>query len=74
MHVTLKRIQINMRTMINYRIQNGSMTVKLLSAKSGVGQSHVSNFVHGKRNLSLDSMDKLMRALGMDIEVIVVGL
>jgi plasmid maintenance system antidote protein VapI len=63
-----------MRTMINYRIQNGSMTVKLLSAKSGVGQSHVSNFVHGKRNLSLDSMDKLMRALGMDIEVIVVGL
>ena len=74
MHVTLKRIQINMRTMINYRIQNGSMTVKLLSAKSGVGQSHVSNFVHGNRNLSLDSMDKLMRALGMDIEVIVVGL
>lgn len=72
--MTLKRIQINMRTMINYRIQNGSMTVKLLSAKSGVGQSHVSNFVHGKRNLSLDSMDKLMRALGMDIEVIVVGL
>jgi plasmid maintenance system antidote protein VapI len=63
-----------MRTMINYRIQNGSMTVKLLSAKSGVGQSHVSNFVHGKRNLSLDSMDKLMRALGMGIEVMVIGL
>jgi hypothetical protein len=44
------------------RIQRGTLSVSLLARQSGLGQSHVSNFLHGRRQLSLDAMDRLMAA------------
>jgi hypothetical protein len=47
------------------RIQRGRLNVSLLSRQTGLGQSHVSNFLRQKRHLSLDAMDRILRAQKM---------
>jgi hypothetical protein len=42
------------------RIQRGKVSVSLLGRQSGFGQSHLSNFLHGRRQLSLDAMDRIL--------------
>jgi transcriptional regulator with XRE-family HTH domain len=65
----LQRIQENVRLLVGQRIQRGSMSVSLLARKTGLGQSHVSNFVHGRRNLTLDSLDRVLVATGFSVEI-----
>lgn len=45
-----------------HRIQRGSASVSLLSRQTGIGSSHLSNFLHGKRQLSLAAADRVMAA------------
>lgn len=47
------------------RIQRGTLSVSLLARQTGFGQSHLSNFLHGRRQLSLDAMDRILAALRM---------
>ena len=42
------------------RIQRGSLSVSLLARQSGFGQSHMSNFLHSKRQLSLEALDRIL--------------
>ena len=42
------------------RIQRGSLSVSLLARLTGFGQSHLSNFLHGRRQLSLEAMDRIL--------------
>ncbi|MFP5206904.1 MAG: hypothetical protein ACLGP3_00760 [Acidobacteriota bacterium] len=42
------------------RIQRGSLTVSLLSRQTGYAPAHLSNFVHGRRQLSLEAMDRIL--------------
>src|SRR6202142_1568474 len=44
------------------RIQRGTVSVSLLGRQSGFGQSHLSNFLHGRRQLSLDALDRILAA------------
>ncbi len=44
------------------RIQRGSLTVSLLSRQTGFGKSHVSNFLHARRQLSLEAIDRMLAA------------
>lgn len=44
------------------RIQRGSLSVSLLARQTGLAQGHVSNFLHGKRKLSLATIDRLLQA------------
>jgi transcriptional regulator with XRE-family HTH domain len=44
------------------RIQRGSLSVSLLARQTGFGQGHLSNFLHGRRQLSLDAMDRILAA------------
>ena len=44
------------------RIQRGTVSVSLLGRQSGFGQAHLSNFLHGRRQLSLDAMDRILAA------------
>ncbi|MGB6974093.1 MAG: hypothetical protein WBD67_05375 [Terracidiphilus sp.] len=44
------------------RIQRGSLSVSLLARQTGFGQSHLSNFLHCRRQLSLDAMDRILSA------------
>ncbi|HEY1986515.1 MAG TPA: hypothetical protein VGG85_13960 [Terracidiphilus sp.] len=44
------------------RIQRGSLSVSLLARQTGFGQSHLSNFLHNRRQLSLEAMDRVLTA------------
>ncbi len=42
------------------RIQRGSLSLSLLARQTGFGQSHLSNFLHCRRQLSLEAMDRIL--------------
>ena len=47
------------------RIQRGTLSVSLLSRQTGFGQSHLSNFLHSRRQLSLEAIDRILAAQHM---------
>ncbi len=51
-----------LRTELLRRIQRGTLSVSLLSRQTGYGQSHLSNFLHNRRQLSLEGMDRILAA------------
>jgi hypothetical protein len=44
------------------RVQRGTLSVSLLARQTGFGQPHVSNFLRGRRRLSLAAMDRILAA------------
>lgn len=48
------------------RIQRGTLSVSLLARQTGFGQSHLSNFLHSRRQLSLQALDRILAAQHMD--------
>jgi len=42
------------------RIQRGTLSVSLLARQTGFGQPHLSNFLHGRRQLSLEAIDRIL--------------
>ena len=44
------------------RIQRGTLSVSLLARQTGFGQAHLSNFLHTRRQLSLEAMDRIPAA------------
>lgn len=44
------------------RIDNGSLNVTLLARQVGCSAAHVSNFLKRRRRLSIDALDKVLRA------------
>jgi hypothetical protein len=48
------------------RIQRGTLSVSLLSRQTGFGQPHLSNFLHGRRQLSLDALDRVLASQHID--------
>jgi transcriptional regulator with XRE-family HTH domain len=47
------------------RIQRGTVSVSLLARQTGFGQSHLSNFLHSRRQLSLEALDLILAAQHM---------
>ena len=54
-----------LRMELQRRIQRGTLSVSLLARQTGFGQSHLSNFLHGRRQLSLEAMDRILAAQQM---------
>lgn len=42
------------------RIQRGTLSVSLLARQTGFGQAHLSNFLHRRRQLSLEALDRIL--------------
>ena len=42
------------------RIRRGTLSVSLLARQTGFGQSHISNFLRNRRQLSLEGVDRLL--------------
>jgi hypothetical protein len=42
------------------RIQRGTVSVSLLARQTGYCQAHLSNFLHSRRQLSLEAMDRIL--------------
>ncbi len=44
------------------RMQRGTVSVSLLGRQTGFGQAHLSNFLHSRRQLSLEALDRVLTA------------
>lgn len=42
------------------RVQRGTLSVSLLARQTGFGQAHLSNFLHRRRQLSLEAIDRVL--------------
>lgn len=60
------QMQERLRLELLRRIQRGTLSVSLLSRQTGFGQPHLSNFLNGRRQLSLEAIDRVMAAQHMD--------
>jgi transcriptional regulator with XRE-family HTH domain len=56
------QLQERVRLELLRRIERGTMSVSLLARQTGLGQPHVSNFLHGRRGLSLGTLDRILAA------------
>jgi transcriptional regulator with XRE-family HTH domain len=68
--MNVSQVQERLRSELLGRIAKGTLSVSLLSRISGLGQSHLSNFLHSKRKLSVESMDAIMSALRLPISAL----
>lgn len=50
------------------RIDRGQLTGTLLARQTGLRPSHISNFIHRKRKLSLAALDRVLTAQALSIE------
>lgn len=60
-----------LRLEITRRIDRGQLTGTLLARQTGLRPSHISNFIHRKRNLSLVALDRVLAAQLLNIEDLV---
>jgi transcriptional regulator with XRE-family HTH domain len=56
------RIHERLRSELLRRIQRGTLSISLLARQTGMGQPHLSNFLRGRRGLSLEAMDRILAA------------
>jgi hypothetical protein len=66
----MKFIQMhdNLRHELLRRIRRGSLSVSLLTRQTHLAQSHISNFLHGKRGLSLNAVDRILASQKLGAE------
>jgi transcriptional regulator with XRE-family HTH domain len=57
-----------LRSEIKRSIDRGDLTGTSLAARTGLQPSHISNFLHKKRNLSSSALDRVLEALAMDVD------
>ena len=50
------------------RIESGSLTGTALARQSDFKQAHISNFLNGKRALSLEGLDRVLAAEGLSVD------
>jgi len=60
--MNLTQMHERLRLELLRRIRRGTLSVSLLSRQTGFGQAHLSNFLHARRQLSLDGMDRILAA------------
>lgn len=67
MKTRFQTLQNSLRSGIWARLDRGELTGKSLARKAGFQQAHLSNFLNGKRGLSLQAMDRLLDVLHLDV-------
>jgi hypothetical protein len=60
--MNFRQMHERLRQELLRRIQRGSVSVSLLARQTGLGQSHLSNFLRTRRQLSLDALDRVLAA------------
>lgn len=67
-HMTFSQMHERLRVELLRRIQRGTLSISLLSRQTGFGKSHLSNFLHSRRQLSLEGLDRMLAAQHMAAE------
>ncbi len=62
------QLQERVRLEVLRRIERGTLSVSLLARQAGLGQPHVSNFLRGRRGLSLAALDRILAAQRIVLE------
>lgn len=62
-----KVLQENLRKTLWHRIEEEGLTGLRLAQQTGFKQAHISNFLNRKRGLSLDGMDRVLRAQHLSV-------
>src|SRR5207248_1639169 len=57
----------NLRQLLWQRVRAGELSGLRLARQTGFRQPHISNFLNGKRGLSLDGLDKVLSALQLSV-------
>lgn len=52
-------------------IKSRQITQRALAELIGMKQAHISNFVNGRRGLSIDAMDTILKVLGLDVTTLI---
>lgn len=60
-------LQNRLRILVSQRIAAGEMTGTDLAQRAGFQQAHVSNFLKGRRGLSIETMDRVMEAMRLEV-------
>ncbi len=60
--MNLTQLHDRLRQELLRRIQRGTLSVSLLGRQTGFAQAHLSNFLHSRRQLSLEAMDRILAA------------
>lgn len=61
-HMNFTQMHERLRLELLRRMQRGALSVSLLARETGFGQPHLSNFLRGRRRLSLEAMDRILAA------------
>lgn len=66
--MTFTQMHERLRLELLRRIHRGTLSVSLLARQTGLGQPHLSNFLHSRRQLSLQALDRVLTSqhLAMD--------
>ena len=66
----MKFIQMHdlLRRELNRRIDHGVLSVSLLTRQTRLAQAHISNFLHNRRRLSLNALDRVLTAQRLEAE------
>ena len=65
--MNFSQLQDRVRLELLRRIGRGTLSVSLLSRQTGLGQPHISNFLHNRRGLSLKALDVILEAQKLEI-------
>ncbi len=65
--MNISQLQERLRLELTRRIERGALTGTLLSRQTGFRQSHISNFLHGKRLLSVQALDAILLAVHLSV-------
>jgi transcriptional regulator with XRE-family HTH domain len=60
--MNFSQLQERVRAELLRRIERGTLSVSLLARQTAIGQPHLSNFLHARRNLSHAALDKILAA------------
>ena len=66
--MTFSQLHERLRVEMARRIERGQLSGTLLARQTGLRASHLSNFIHRKRNLSLSALDRVRAAQALSIE------
>src|SRR5260370_15406153 len=65
--MNFSQLHEQLRLEVLRRRDNGSLSAALLANQVGCSAAHISNFLNSKRRLSIDLLDKIMVARGINL-------
>ena len=60
--MNFSQLQEKVRLELLRRIERGTLSVSLLARLTKLGQGHISNFLHGRRQVSMGTLDRILAA------------